>query len=128
MNGPSALRFSFNPSNGNVILTVEGVSIDIDIDADVSAAWFLPITIESLIVDNLSFTMEASGRKNDPNCWVPVTSKTHIDDFDVIIKQGITQRTVDRFHGTILDSVNELADMMVPVLLGSIIEFIEADF
>lgn len=73
--------------------------------------------------------MEVSGRKNDPLCWVPISSKTWIDDYDVIIKEGIEQRIADRFHGTILDMINEgMADMMVPYLVTTIIEMLVEDF
>ena len=128
MSGPQSLIFSFNPETGNVVFTMEGLSLEVDLDAQVSAAWFLPVTIQTVFVDNMNFQMQASGRKHDPNCWAPISSKTTIDDFDVIIKQGIEQRIADRFHGTILDTVNSVADMMVPTLVGSIIELVETDF
>lgn len=86
MIGPQSLKFSFNPQTGNVVFQMEGLSLEVDLDAQVSAAWFLPVTVQTVIIDNMNFQMEASGRKNDPDCWVPITSKTSIDDFDVIIK------------------------------------------
>jgi hypothetical protein len=45
MSGPQSLIFSFNPETGNVVFTMEGLSLEVDLDAQVSAAWFLPVTI-----------------------------------------------------------------------------------
>lgn len=129
MQGPTKLHLSFNQDNGNVIFVVEGLSVAIDLDAEVSAAWLLPVTLEKIIVDGIKFQMEVSGRKNDPLCWVPISSKTSIDDYDVIIKQGIEQRIADRFHGTILDMINGgMADMMVPYMINTLTEMLVADF
>jgi len=68
---------------------VSGISAEVDIDAEMSAAWLLPANIQKVSVEDVSVILEVSGRKNDPNCWVPISSTTLIGDFDMIVESKL---------------------------------------
>ena len=89
--GPAHVTLSFEPISHNVVLSLDGLYLDLAFNADVSAAWLVPVTVERLSLYNLSFMMEFSGRKNDPNAYLPVKSMLKIDDYDIKIKQELVQ-------------------------------------
>lgn len=45
LEGPTKIGFSFEESTGNVVFEVEGLSLALDVDAGVSAMWFIPATV-----------------------------------------------------------------------------------
>lgn len=66
VNGPDLIKLSWAPITSNVLATVENLDVELKIDATVSAAWLVPVTIERIKLYNLNLEVEISGRKNDP--------------------------------------------------------------
>ena len=107
--GPSHISLEFEPVSHNVILNLEGLFLDLKFNADVSAAWFIPVTVERLSIYNLSFMMEFSGRKNDPEAYLPIKSSLKIDDYDIKIKEELVQDFANRLHAMVLKNIEDIA-------------------
>lgn len=83
MEFPTKLGFSFEKETGNLVFEIAGMSLDLDLNADVTAAWFIPANLENLQIKNAGFRVVFSGRKNDPDCWLPIESQTSVEDYSV---------------------------------------------
>ena len=102
------------------------MTVSVELDAEFEAAWFVPINIEKLTIYDLWFQIECSGRKNDPDAWVPISSIVTLRDYDVVIKEGFIQTMSNKLKGTILSKVTEIAEIVTPTFAKAIVQELQA--